>query len=94
MASGKGGGSEEGLAGFRAVAQLGDELSRHSASRKDCNASALNEESRRFRNLWIKRFVGKYWLKTLKRQVYGRPGFELLRARLLPMSRGSPLHRN
>ncbi|MGA2730874.1 MAG: ISL3 family transposase [Terracidiphilus sp.] len=33
-------------------------------------------------------------LKTLKRQMYGRAGFELLRARLLPMSRGSPLHRN
>jgi transposase len=32
-------------------------------------------------------------LKTLKRQMYGRAGFELLRARLLPMSRGSPLHR-
>ena len=29
-------------------------------------------------------------LKTLKRQMYGRAGFELLRARLLPMSRGSP----
>src|ERR1700689_3457265 len=33
-------------------------------------------------------------LKTLKRQMHGRAGFELLRARLLPMSRGSPLHRN
>jgi hypothetical protein len=33
-------------------------------------------------------------LKTLKRQMYGRAGFELLRARLLPMARGSPLHRN
>jgi len=33
-------------------------------------------------------------LKTLKRQMYGRAGFELLRARLMPMSRGSPLHRN
>ena len=33
-------------------------------------------------------------LKTLKRQMYGRAGFELLQARLLPMSRGSPLHRN
>jgi transposase len=33
-------------------------------------------------------------LKTLKRQMYGRAGFELLRARLLSMSRGSPLHRN
>jgi transposase len=33
-------------------------------------------------------------LKTLKRQMYGRAGFELLRARLLPMSRGSPVHRN
>jgi hypothetical protein len=32
-------------------------------------------------------------LKTLKRQMYGRAGFELLRARLLPMSHGSPLHR-
>ena len=32
-------------------------------------------------------------LKTLKRQMYGRAGFELLRARLLPVSRGSPLHR-
>jgi len=32
-------------------------------------------------------------LKTLKRQMYGRAGFELLRARLLPMSRGFPLHR-
>ena len=31
-------------------------------------------------------------LKTLKRQMYGRAGFELLRARLLPMARGSPLH--
>ncbi|MGA8508714.1 MAG: transposase [Candidatus Sulfotelmatobacter sp.] len=30
-------------------------------------------------------------LKTLKRQMYGRAGFELLRARLMPMSRGSPL---
>src|ERR1700730_5971132 len=29
-------------------------------------------------------------LKTLKRQMYGRAGFELLRARLLPMARGSP----
>jgi transposase len=33
-------------------------------------------------------------LKTLKRQMYGPAGFELLRARLLPMARGSPLHRN
>jgi transposase len=33
-------------------------------------------------------------LKTLKRQMYGRAGFELLRARLLPMARGSTLHRN
>ena len=33
-------------------------------------------------------------LKTLKRQMYGRAGFELLRARLLTMARGSPLHRN
>lgn len=33
-------------------------------------------------------------LKTLKRQMYGRAGFELLRARLLPMSRGSTLHRS
>jgi transposase len=32
-------------------------------------------------------------LKTLKRQMYGRAGFELLRARLLPVSRGSTLHR-
>ena len=32
-------------------------------------------------------------LKTLKRQMYGRAGFEPLRARLLPMSRGSTLHR-
>jgi len=29
-------------------------------------------------------------LKTLKRQMYGRAGFELLRARLLPMARVSP----
>jgi hypothetical protein len=29
-------------------------------------------------------------LKTLKRQMYGRAGFELLRARLLPMACGSP----
>ena len=28
-------------------------------------------------------------LKTLKRQMYGRAGFELVRARLLPMARGS-----
>jgi transposase len=32
-------------------------------------------------------------LKTLKRQMYGRAGFELLRARLLPVSRRSTLHR-
>jgi transposase len=32
-------------------------------------------------------------LKTLKRQMYGRASFELLRARLLPVSRGSTLHR-
>ena len=32
-------------------------------------------------------------LKTLERQMYGRAGFELLRARLLPMARGSTLHR-
>jgi transposase len=32
-------------------------------------------------------------LKTLKRQMYGRASFELLRTRLLPVSRGSTLHR-
>ena len=31
-------------------------------------------------------------LKTLKREMYGRAGFELLRARLLPMTRAPSLH--
>ena len=31
-------------------------------------------------------------LKTLKRQMYGRADFELLRARLLPMARAPGLH--
>jgi transposase len=33
-------------------------------------------------------------LKTLKRQMYGRAGFELLQARLLSMACASPVHRN
>src|SRR5450755_4227712 len=119
MAGGEGGGSEEGLPGFRADARLGDELSRHSAIREGGNAGALDEKSKRFRDLRNEAFCAEVksrsgrgeeraresWsnglveghinrLKTHKRQMYGRAGFELLRARLLPMSRGSPLHRN
>src|SRR5580658_8450981 len=51
MAGGQGGRSQESLPGFRADAQLGDELSRHSAIREGCNASALDEKSKRFRDL-------------------------------------------
>ena len=39
------------LPGFRANAQLGDELSRHTASREGCLAGALDEEGKRFRDL-------------------------------------------
>jgi transposase len=119
MAGGQGGRSQESLPRFREDAQLGDELSRHSAIRKDCNAGALDKKANRSGIYGMNRFVRKLnhdlaavknalresWsnglveghitrLKTLKRQMYGRAGFELLRARLLPMSRGSPMHRN
>jgi transposase len=33
-------------------------------------------------------------LKTLKRQMYGRAGFELLRARVLPLSPSPRLHQD
>src|SRR5580700_3647495 len=51
MAGGQVGGFEEGLPGFRPDAQLGDELSRHSAIREGCHAGALDEKSKRFRDL-------------------------------------------
>ena len=59
MAVGEGGGFEEGPPGFRADAQLGDELSRHSAIREDCNAGALDEEGRRFWDLWDEAFCAE-----------------------------------
>ena len=59
MAGGEGGGSEEGLPGFRADAQLGDELSRHSAIREGGNVGALDEEGRRFRDLWHEAFCAE-----------------------------------
>ena len=51
MAGGQGGRSQKRLPGFRANAQLGDELSRHTASREGCHAGALDEKSKRFRDL-------------------------------------------
>jgi hypothetical protein len=59
MAGGEVGGFEEGLPGFRPDAQLGDELSRHSAIREGGNAGALDEEGRRFRDLWEEAFCAE-----------------------------------
>src|ERR1700719_1862756 len=56
MAVGQGGRSQKSLPGFRADAHLGDELSRHSASREGSNAGALDEASKRFRDLWDEAF--------------------------------------
>jgi hypothetical protein len=117
MAVGQGGRSQKSLPGFRADAQLGDELSRHSANReglarwmKKANGSGIYGMNRFVRKLKhdlaaVKNALRESWsngpveghinrLKTLKRQMYGRAGFELLRALLLPMARGSPVHRN
>jgi transposase len=108
MAGGEGGHSQKSQPGFRADAQLGDELLRHSAIREDSNAGALDENGKGSGIYGMKSFVRKLkhdlaavknalresWSngpveghinrpKTLKRQMYGRAGFELLRARLL-----------
>jgi len=44
---------------FRADAQLGAELSRHSAIREGGNAGALDEEGHRFRDLWDEAFCAE-----------------------------------
>jgi hypothetical protein len=43
--------NQKRLPGFRANAQLGDELSGHTASGEGCHAGALDEKSKRFRDL-------------------------------------------
>jgi len=47
---------KKGLPGFCTDAQLGNELSRHSAIREGSNAGAMDEESKRFRDLWDEAF--------------------------------------
>ncbi len=49
--------------------------------RRDCNA-VQNSLKEPFSNGPVEGHINR--LKTLKRQMYGRAGFELLRARLLP----------
>ena len=50
---------------FAADAQLGNELSRHSARREPCNPGALDEQSSRFRGLWD---------EASRAEVESRPG--------------------
>src|ERR1700722_8313080 len=57
--SGSASGAQKSQPGFRADAELGDELSRHSASRKGCNAGAPDEKSKRFRDLRDEAFRAK-----------------------------------
>ena len=73
MAGGQGGRSQKRLPGFRANAQLGDELSRHTASREDCLAGALDEEGKRFGIYGMKRFVRKlnHDLAAVKERAQG-----------------------
>jgi hypothetical protein len=59
MAGGEGGHSQKSLPGFRADAQLGDELLRHSAIWEDSNAGALDEKGKGPGIYGMKSFVRK-----------------------------------
>src|ERR1700730_9787854 len=90
---------------FRGILQAG-KVASLARWMKKANGSGIYGMSRFVRKLnhdlaAVKNALGESWsngpveghinlLKTLKRQMYRRAGFELVRARLLPMARGSP----